>query len=331
MSTTLPAAASHVVDEPITRDDASATDGTTSRGEQAITAFVVGIPFLVLVFGIVWFWGEGVQLRDIVIAVVMYLIVGHGVTIGYHRLLAHRSFRANRPLKLLLAAAGSMAFEGGPIGWVADHRRHHVFSDQPQDPHSPHRFGSGARARLHGLWHAHIGWLLKHARTSWSRHAADLLADRDLVVMNALFPLWCALSLAIPFGLGWLLGGGLAGALTALLWAGGVRILVLHHVTWSINSLCHTFGDRPFRTNDRSTNLRGLALLSMGESWHNGHHAFPRSARHGILAGEVDTSARLIRWFERLGWAHDVHEPKSEAIERRVVGDAPGSRPAAMS
>lgn len=315
-------------DPPPTAEDASATDETEekmSRGEQVITAFIVAVPFLVLVFGVMWFWGEGVHARDILIAVVLYLLAGHGITIGFHRLLAHKSFRARRPLKLLLVAAGSMAFEGGPIGWVADHRRHHVFSDQADDPHSPHRFGSGARARLRGLWHAHVGWLLNHSRTSWSRHAADLLADRDLVVMNALFPLWCAISLAIPFGLGWLLGGGIGGALTALLWAGAVRILVLHHVTWSINSLCHTFGSRPFRTKDRSTNLASLALLSMGESWHNGHHAFPRSARHGVQEGQCDSSARLISWFERLGWADDVHQPRPEVIARRMIGATPTS------
>lgn len=316
---------------PVARDAPRAappgTEGMTSGVEKAITSFIVAIPFLVLVFGVVWFWGEGVHLRDLLIAVVLYLIIGHGVTVGFHRMLAHQSFRARRPLKLLLVGAGSMAFEGGPIGWVADHRRHHVFSDQPDDPHSPHRFGAGGAARLRGLWHAHIGWLVNHARTSWSRHASDLLADRDLVVMNALFPLWCAVSLAIPFGLGWLLGGGAAGALTALLWAGGVRILVLHHVTWSINSLCHTFGRRPFVTSDRSTNLAPLAVLSMGESWHNGHHAFPRSARHGVQAGEWDSSARLISWFERLGWASEVHRARPEALARRTVGGQEPDRP----
>lgn len=305
------------------------TEGMTTRGEKAVTALFVGAPFLVLVFGVVWFWGEGVQLRDVLIAVALYFVAGHGITVGFHRLLAHKSFRASRGLKLLLVAAGSMAFEGGPIGWVADHRRHHVFSDQPDDPHSPHRYGDGAGARLRGLWHAHIGWLLSHARTSWKRHASDLLADRDLVVMQWLFPLWCVISLAIPFGLGWLFGGGVGGALSALLWAGGVRILVLHHVTWSINSLCHTFGRRPFDTNDRSTNLGGLALISMGESWHNGHHAFPRSARHGVQAGQWDTSARLISAFERLGWARDVHWPRADMVERRAIGggEVTGSRP----
>jgi stearoyl-CoA desaturase (delta-9 desaturase) len=292
-----------------------------SRSEQVITATIVAIPFLVLVFGVIWFWGEGVHLRDLLLAVALYFLVGHGITVGFHRLLTHKAFVACRPLKLLLIGAGSMAFEGGPIGWVADHRRHHAFSDQPQDPHSPHRFGTGAGAQLRGLWHAHIGWLLRHARTSWARYAPDLVADRDVVVMNALFPVWCILSLAVPFWLGWLLGGGVAAALTALLWAGGVRILVLHHVTWSINSLCHTFGRRPFRTNDRSTNLALLAVVSMGESWHNGHHAFPRSARHGVMPGQWDSSARLIAGFERLGWAREVHWPRSDSINRRAITD----------
>ena len=298
-----------------------------SLGEQAVTAFFVAAPLLVLVFGIVWYWGEGVHLRDVLLAGALFLVVGHGITVGFHRLLAHRSFVACRPLRLALMCAGSMAFEGGPIGWTADHRRHHVYSDQPGDPHTPHGFGRGPRAQLRGLWHAHVGWLLRHSHTSWERHAPDLLADREVVVVNALFPLWCVLSLAIPFGLGWLIGGSLGAALTALVWAGGVRILVLHHVTWSINSVCHTFGRRPFRTTDQSSNVGALAIVSMGESWHNGHHAFPRSARHGVLPGQLDSSARLIWCFERLGWATDVHWPRPEAIRSRMVGAPCGVTP----
>ena len=291
-----------------------------NRTEQVVTGVIVVAPLLVLAFGVVWFWGEGVHLRDIVLATVLFFVIGHGITVGYHRLLAHKAFVACRPLKLALVGAGSMAFQGGPIGWVADHRRHHVFSDQPGDPHSPHLYGRGIVGRLKGLGHAHVGWLFTHDRTPWSRHAADLLADRDMVVMNALFPVWCIASLAIPFGLGWFFGGGVAAALTALLWAGGVRIFLLHHVTWSINSLCHVFGSRPFQTTDRSTNLAALAVVSMGESWHNGHHAFPRSARHGLLPGQFDPSALLIRGFERAGWATDVHWPTAEAVRNRAAG-----------
>ena len=290
-----------------------------SGPERAITAAIVFAPFVVLVYAIVTFWGRGVHVRDVLLATALFFIVGHGVTIGFHRLLAHKSFVAGRPLKLALLGAGSMAFEGGPIGWVADHRRHHVFSDSPGDPHSPHRYGGGVGGQLRGLWHAHIGWLFTHEPTSWPRHASDLMADRDVVVMNALFPVWCVASLALPFGLGWLIGGSVGAALSALVWAGGVRILLVHHVTWSINSLCHVFGRRPFTTTDRSTNVATLALFTMGESWHNGHHAFPRSARHGLLPHQWDTSAGLIRWFERAGWARDVHWPTPAAIQRRAV------------
>jgi stearoyl-CoA desaturase (delta-9 desaturase) len=281
--------------------------------EKCVTALIVAAPFGALLYAVVALWGHGIHTRDVVLAVVLFFLVGHGITIGFHRLLAHRAFVAVRPLKLALIGAGSMAFEGGPIGWVADHRRHHVFSDADGDPHSPH----GARPPLRGLWHAHVGWLFHHEPTSWPRHASDLMADRDLVVMNALFPVWCVASLAIPFGLGWILGGDVGAALSALLWAGGVRIFLVHHVTWSINSLCHVYGRRPFVTTDRSTNVRALAVFTMGESWHNGHHAFPRSARHGLLPHEWDTSARAIRCFEQLGWATDVHWPTQAALARR--------------
>jgi stearoyl-CoA desaturase (delta-9 desaturase) len=288
--------------------------------ERLVTSVLVLAPLAALVFGIVWFWGRGVHLRDLILAVTLFFVIGHGVTIGYHRLLAHKSFVACRPLKLVLAAVGSMAFQGGPIGWVANHRRHHVFADREQDPHSPHRFGRGIGGQVRGLWHAHVGWLFNHQPAVCSRHAADLLADRDVVVMNALFPLWCVASLAVPFGLGWLIGGGVEAALTALLWAGGVRVFVLQHVTWSINSVGHTFGRRPFETADRSTNVAALAVITFGESWHNGHHAFPRSARHGLLKHQLDTSALLIRGFERAGWARDVHWLTSEAIRDRAAG-----------
>ena len=174
-------------------------------------------------------------------------------------------------VKITLGLAGSLAFQGGVIGWVAEHRRHHAFSDRPGDPHSPH---DADRGPFRGLWHAHVGWLFKHTPTSCERYAPDLLADRDLVILNRLFPLWCVLSLMLPVALGWLFAGT-AGAITALIWAGGVRIFVLHHTTWSVNSLCHMFGRRPFPSRDRSTNLSVLAVLTFGESWHNNHHAFP--------------------------------------------------------
>jgi stearoyl-CoA desaturase (delta-9 desaturase) len=301
-----------LLSEPVARApavlDAPPAEPPASQAglERAITGAVILAPLMALTYAVFRWWGHGIGLRDVVLAGICYVVVGHGVTIGFHRLMTHRSFVATRPLKIGLGVLGSMAFQGGPLGWVADHRRHHAMSDRPGDPHSPHGYGSGVGGQLRGLWHAHVGWLFRHTPTSWHRYASDILKDRDLVVINRLFPLWCAVSLAIPFGVGWLFGG-LAGGLTALLWAGGVRICVLHHMTWSINSICHMFGRRPFPTVDRSTNVRALAILSFGESWHNGHHAFPRSARHGILRYQWDSSARLISCFERLGWAQDVH------------------------
>ncbi len=290
---------------------------------RTVTALIVGLPFVALLVGVIRFWGHGVELRDLLLAVTLYAVVGHGVTIGYHRLLAHKAFTARRPLKVTLAALGSMAFEGGPIGWVDNHRRHHTFADTPHDPHSPQHHGGGIGGQLKGLWHAHIGWLFSASGTSVSRHAADLEADRDLVVIDALFPMWCVVSLAVPFGLGWLLGGTVGAALSALLWAGLIRVFALHHATWSVNSLCHMFGRRPFDSRDRSTNVGALAVVSMGESWHNGHHAFPRSARHGVLPGQWDSSALLIRAFERMNLATDVHWPTPEAIDRRRVAAPP--------
>jgi stearoyl-CoA desaturase (delta-9 desaturase) len=289
-------------DEPSVRSPSAHHSGL----EQAVTAVFVVVPLLALAYAVVRWWGHGIGVRDIILASTFYVAVGHGVTVGFHRLLTHRSFSASRPLKIALGILGSMAFQGGPVGWVADHRRHHALADRRGDPHSPHLHGVGIAGKIGGLWHAHMGWLLHHTPTSWRRYAGDLLKDRDLVIVNRLFPLWCALSLALPFGVGWLFGG-IAGGLTGLLWAGGVRIFLLHHVTWSINSICHTVGRRPFVTNDRSTNVGALCVLSFGESWHNGHHAFPRSARHGILRHQCDSSARLIAVFERLGWAKDVH------------------------
>jgi stearoyl-CoA desaturase (delta-9 desaturase) len=277
-----------------------------SGAERLMTALFIVLPLFALAYGVVRWWGHGIGTRDVILAATFYIVVGHGVTIGFHRLLTHRSFAATRPLKIGLGILGSMAFEGGPLGWVADHRRHHALSDRRGDPHSPHGHGPGFGGQIRGMWHAHVGWLLHHTPTSWRRYAGDLLKDRDLVIVNRLFPLWCVASLALPFGVGWLFGG-VVGGLTALLWAGGVRIFLLHHVTWSINSICHMVGRRPFATSDKSTNVRALALVSFGESWHNGHHAFPRSARHGILRHQYDSSARLIGIFERLGWAKEVH------------------------
>ncbi len=300
-------------------DSEGPAPAVTRRPEQVITAIIVFAPLLALGIAVVLAWGWGIRPRDVGIALALYGLTGYGVTVGFHRLFAHRSFRAPRPIRVVLAVAGSMTFQGPVIGWVADHRRHHAFTDTDGDPHSPHCYGEGFIARGRGLWHAHVGWLFDNDPTSQSRYARDLVADRDLVVIDRLFPVWCALSLAIPFALGWLIGGTLAAAGTALLWGGAVRICLLHHVTWSINSLCHTFGRRPYRTHDRSTNLSALSVISLGESFHNTHHAFPSSARHGLDRGQLDSSAALIRGLERIGWVSHVRQPGFERRQTRSI------------
>jgi stearoyl-CoA desaturase (delta-9 desaturase) len=248
-------------------------------------------------------------------------VIGHGVTIGFHRLFAHRSFEAKRPLKVALAALGSMAFQGSIIGWVADHRRHHRYADRPGDPHSPLWKDDTPVSGLRGLWHAHVGWCFTADSTPRDQYARDLLADRDLVWIDRLFAPLAIAALAVPFVLGFAWNSW-PGALTALLCAGFVRIGLMLNGTWSVNSVCHRFGKRPFATRDVSTNFAPLAVFTMGESWHNNHHAFPRSARHGFGSGQIDSSARIIQWFETLGWATNVNWPNPDhiALRREQVG-----------
>jgi stearoyl-CoA desaturase (delta-9 desaturase) len=297
-----------------------------ARFEQvALGAFIV-IPLLaVLASGFV-LWGHGLHWRDVVLSTIFYAVSGHGITVGYHRYFTHGSFKAGHPLRIGLAVAGSLAVEGPVTRWVADHRRHHAYSDKEGDPHSPWRYGTTFGALCKGLWHAHIGWLFDVEQTDQKRFAPDLLADRDVARVNRLFPLWVVVSLALPAVLGgvWagLAGDGFwVGALTAFFWASVVRMAVLHHVTWSINSICHAVGDRPFLTRDQSRNVWPLALISMGESWHNLHHADPTAARHGVDRWQFDTSAEVIRGFEKLGWATDVRWPKRERLDARRVAN----------
>jgi stearoyl-CoA desaturase (delta-9 desaturase) len=300
----------HVREEEVaTRAVAPPANKLALFAQRGFTALLVLGPLATLAVFVPLLWGRLLHVHDVVLFVILYAITGHGITVGYHRLFTHRSFVAKRPLKIALGVAGSMAVEGTPVGWVANHRRHHMFSDQPGDPHSPAQYGNGVLAQLRGLAHAHVGWLFSADGTSAARYAPDLLRDRDVLAIGRMFPLFAIASFAVPFFAGWLLSGTLLGACTALVWAGVVRVTVLHHATWSVNSVCHAFGRRPNATSDRSTNFAPLAVLSMGESWHNYHHAHPSSARHGAGRGEIDSSAALIRLFELAGWATKVRWP----------------------
>jgi stearoyl-CoA desaturase (delta-9 desaturase) len=258
--------------------------------------------------------------QDAVVFAVMYTLCGFGITVGYHRLLTHRAFQTYKPVEYTFAILGSLAIQGGPLDWVADHRKHHAHTDVEGDPHSPHLSGSGIRGAVKGLWHAHVGWTWRaHGCAAWERYAGELNEDRGMRVIHYSFPFFLVSSFAIPFGLGVAITGTVAGGLTGMLWGGLIRMLVQSHITWSVNSVCHFFGRRRFDVDDYSTNVWWLALPSLGESWHHNHHAFPRSARHGLRRSEVDLSGLLVRGLRRVGLAWDVVEITPERQASRLA------------
>jgi len=276
--------------------------------DRIATGVVTVVPLLALIVAAWRSWHGLLGWSDLVIFGVAYVFTGLGVTVGFHRLLTHRSFKTTRPVKALLTILGSAAIEGPVTAWVADHRKHHQFSDQLGDPHSPHvEHGHGWSGALRGLYHAHVGWLFVHThRAAKARYARDLRADPMMMFLDRTFLVWAIGGLAACFAAGWLLGGSLEKGLTGLLWGGGVRMLVVHHVTYSINSICHFAGGRDFETTDESRNVWWLAPLTFGEAWHNNHHAFPTSARHGLRRWQLDPSAWVIAGLEKVGLAWDV-------------------------
>ncbi len=288
------------------RDDIQPTANETL--DRFATGLVTALPFVGLGLACWQLWERALHWNDLVVLAICYVLTGLGITVGFHRLLTHRSFKTKPWVRGVFAALGSCAVEGPVTAWVADHRKHHAFADQEGDPHSPHvGHGRGLKGVLRGLAHAHVGWLFIHTqRGSKERYAPDLIADPVVRWVDRTFFLWVAVGLLVPFALGWLIGGSLFAASTGLLWGGAVRMLLLHHVTYSINSLCHFFGRRRFDTDDHSRNLFWLAPLSFGESWHNNHHAFPTSAHHGFRPWEIDISAMVIGGLERVGLAWDV-------------------------
>ncbi len=305
----------------MTRDDVQPVAHETR--DRLVTGAVTVIPFVALGVAAWQVWNQLLHWHDLVVFALVYALTALGVTVGFHRLLTHRSFETGRGTRATLAALGSAAIEGPVISWVADHRKHHAFADEEGDPHSPHvGHGDGLRGTLKGLFHAHVGWLFVHTqRGRKERYAADLLADPVIRFVDRTFVMWVTLGLLAPFFLGWLLGGSFVAGLTGLLWGGAIRMLVVHHVTYSINSICHVFGRRAFETPDESRNVAWLAPLTLGESWHNNHHAFPTSAVHGLGRRQLDISAAVIGLLERLGLAWNVVRiaPERQAA-RRAAG-----------
>jgi stearoyl-CoA desaturase (delta-9 desaturase) len=296
-----------------------------SRLEKYLNLTAVLLPFAAFLAAIVLTWNSLIGWSDLVLFFGLYLVTAIGITVGYHRLFTHRAFDAPKGVKYALAIMGSMSVQGSLIDWVADHRKHHAFTDEEGDPHSPHGHGGGFKGAFKGLVYAHMGWLLEtQGAADKKRFAKDLLDDPGLKKISKRFPLIVLFSLALPTALGYLLTGTAMGALTGYIWGGLVRIFFVHHVTWSVNSVCHFFGNRRFDVEDQSTNVFWLAIPSLGESWHHNHHAFPRSAEHGLKWYEIDLSALIISGMEKVGWATNVVRiPPERQLARQEAGSAP--------
>ncbi|HEV7162746.1 MAG TPA: acyl-CoA desaturase [Solirubrobacteraceae bacterium] len=302
----LPSTSQHASTPPAVR--APADEPPINRLDAVANLAATIVPLGLVGFAAWRAWGGALRWSDLLVMAIAYVVTGLGITVGFHRLFTHRSFKTGPLMRALLAAMGSAAVEGPVIEWVANHRKHHCFSDQPGDPHSPHlEHGPGWRGALAGLYHAHIGWIFRgDALANRERYAKDLLEDPVVSFVDRTFLLWVLVGLAVPFLLGLAFTGSVVGGLTGLLWGGAVRMFCLHHATFSINSLCHFFGRRRFETADESRNVFWLALPTLGEAWHNNHHAFPTSARHGLRWWQLDPSAWVISALRRAGLAWDV-------------------------
>jgi stearoyl-CoA desaturase (Delta-9 desaturase) len=291
--------------------------GRASLTARLVTLAAVIVPFLGLLAAAILLWGWGFSWVDLGILLGMYVLTVLGIGVGFHRLFTHRAFETTRIVQFILAVLGSMAVQGPLLKWVAMHRRHHQFSDRPEDPHSPHHQGHGVLGLLRGLWHAHLGWLFQKDPDDLDRYNKDLRESRMLRIVSALFVEWTALGLFLPALLGGLLTQSWAGVWSALLWGGLVRVFLVHHVTWSINSVCHLWGLRPYRSEDESRDNVVFGVLALGEGWHHSHHTFPTSARHGLRWWQLDASYGVIRGLELLGLAWNVKVPSKEARAAR--------------
>ena len=289
-------------------------DAPAPVGVRVVTLAGVVVPFLGFVAACLLLWGWGFSWLHLGLLLVMYLLTALGITVGYHRLFTHRSFETTRPVKVIFAVLGSMAVEGPVLKWVAMHRRHHQHSDGAEDPHSPHHHGEGLRGVLAGAWHAHVGWIFDRDPENLEKYVGDLAPDRALTWVSNSWMLWSALGLLLPSVLGGVISGTWKGALLGFIWGGLARVFLVHHLTWSINSVCHLWGTRPFKSHDESRNHVVFGLLGMGEGWHNNHHAFPTSARHGLQWWEVDVSYWVIRALALAGLAWKVRVPQARAL-----------------
>ncbi len=272
------------------------------------------LPLAGLLAAIVLLWPFGVHWVPLGLLAVMYLLTGLGVTVGYHRLFTHKSFETGRVMTFIIGVLGSMSMEGSILQWVANHRQHHQHSDSDNDPHSPHTHGGGVWNMIRGMWHAHMGWITRGTNPDLKRYVPDLQKDRMVRWLSLTFPVWVLVGMLMPAVVCGLIMMSWKGVLLGFIWGGLVRVLLVHHVTWSVNSVCHVWGSRPFESHDESRNNVICGVLAMGEGWHNNHHAFPTSARHGLRWWQFDLSYIVIKTMEALGLARNVRVPAAAKI-----------------
>ncbi len=260
---------------------------------------VVGVPFVGVLYAIIMLWQQWVSWLDISLMVGLYLLSGLGITVGFHRMLTHKAFETSRPVKAFWMIMGCLALEGDPTTWASTHIQHHAHSDEEDDPHSP----------LEGLWHSHVGWLFAFKNNA-NIYGTWLKKDPTVIWVSKTWWIWAALGIIVPTLIaGW----------SGLIWGGLVRIFLTHHITWSVNSICHTFGTRDYQTRDASRNNFFVGLFAFGEGWHNNHHAFPRSAFHGLRWWQIDVSGYLIAAMEKLGLVWNVQRVKEADIHKRTI------------
>ena len=317
----MPSPATDPADQHLLAVHAEEPEMITLR-DKALTLFFVIMPFVGLIAAIIMMWGRGFSWLYLILMSAMYIVTALGITVGYHRLFTHRSFETSKPVKAMFAIMGAMAIEGPMLRWVANHRRHHQHSDHEEDPHSPHHHGEGIWGLISGFIHSHVGWIFDQDPTDLSRYVGDLVRDRMLRGISATWFLWALAGLAIPAVLGGLISHSWEGVLLGFLWGGLVRVFFVHHVTWSVNSVCHLWGSRPFDSHDLSRNNAIFGILAFGEGWHNNHHAFPTSARHGLKWWQIDFSYWVIWAMSVTGLAWKVRIPAGAAIDAKRAAAA---------
>jgi stearoyl-CoA desaturase (Delta-9 desaturase) len=297
-------------------------DGT-SRISQVVTLVAVIVPPLGIASAAGLIWGVAFHWVDVAILVGFYVLCAFGTTIGFHRYFTHQGFKARTPVKAVLAILGCMTMQGPLLQWVTDHRKHHALSDKPGDPHTPHGHGEGVLGAVKGFVHAHVGWLFTNLGMEEGKaYGKDLYEDRLLVWIDRLYLLWVALTLGLPFLIGYWVGGSWQRGVEAMVWGGLIRIFLYQHATFAVNSICHMFGKQHYRSRDEARNNWLVALLVFGEGWHNNHHAFPASARHGLNRFQWDVSWWVIKGMEKLKLVWDVRVPSEEQLDRRRLEPA---------